>query len=97
LKVLTKGIMPDGTHVQIEDWSEDYSFCSYGSTIAGYPKSKMSHEGAFSPKGNETYRFSFSFESETETRTAFDGLLAGTKALADFKAKINNPKHADCI
>lgn len=62
MKVLQKGIMPNGTVIQIEEWNENYSFMPYGGTIASYPKSKVSHEGSFAPKGNETYRFQFDFK-----------------------------------
>jgi hypothetical protein len=37
MKVLRKAAMKDGTPVQIEDWSEDYSFYEYGEHIAAYP------------------------------------------------------------
>ena len=66
MKVLKKGAMSDGTKIQIEEWSEDYSFMPYGRTIGVYAKSKMSHEGSFTPKGNEIYRFEFDFNSNKE-------------------------------
>ncbi len=34
MKVLEKGIMLDGTVIQIEEWNENYSFMPYGSTLA---------------------------------------------------------------
>ena len=97
MKVLLKGVMPNGTPIQIEEWNENYSFVPYGSTIASYPKSKMSHEGSFAPKGNQVYRFQFNFYSDDEAKTAFNDLLSGVKALSDFKDKMYNPKYADCI
>jgi hypothetical protein len=97
MKVLKTGIMPNGTHIQIEEWNENYSFMPYGSTIASYPKSKMSHDGAFSPKGNQVYRFDFNFESEQETKCIFDSLLNGEKGLADIKTNLNRKEYADCI
>ena len=97
MKVLTRGITPNGTPIQIEEWNENYGFIPYGSTVASYPKSKASHEGTFSPKGNEVYRLSFNFNSEIEAKSAFDGLKAGVKELADYKTNMDNPKYADCI
>lgn len=97
MKVLLEGVMPNGTPIQIEEWNENYSFVPYGSTIASYPKSKMSHEGSFAPKGNQVYRFQFNFNSDDEAKTAFNDLLSGVKALSDFKDKMYNPKYADCI
>lgn len=97
MKVLEKGIMPNGTPIQIEEWNEDYSFAPYASTVASYPKSKVSHEGAFSPKGNQTWRFDFNFDSENEAKKAFTELLSGEKDLSDFKNKLSNKKYTDCI
>jgi len=97
MKVLETGVMPNGTQIQIEEWHENYSFMPYGSTIASYPKSKMSHEGAFAPKGNEMYRFSFNFTSYEETKKVFEQLVTGKKELSELKQFIYNPKYADCI
>ena len=97
MKVLQTGIMPDGTAIQIEEWNESYSFMPYGSTITSYPKSKVSHEGNYAPKGNQVYRFQFNFKSDEETKNAFNELLAGTKQLADYKANLYYPQYADCI
>lgn len=97
MKVLRKEVMPNGTAIQIEEWNENYEFMPYGSTIASYPKSKVSHEGSFAPKGNETYRFSFKFKSAEEAKEAFDSLMLGAKVLSDFKDKMDIPKYSDCI
>lgn len=97
MKILQTGILPNGTHIQIEEWNENYSFKPYGSTIASYPKSKISHEGNFAPKGNEIYRFEFDFESHEETKRAFNELVTGQKTLVDFKDKLYNKRYADCI
>ena len=97
MKVLKTGIMPNGTQIQIEEWNENYSFIPYASTLASYPKSKVSHEGAFAPKGNEIYRFQFNFKTEEEADKAFQDLLTGTKTLTDFRTNINTPKYRDCI
>jgi hypothetical protein len=97
MKVLEKGIMPNGTSIQIEEWHEDYTFMPYGSTIASYPKSKTSHEGSFAPKGNEVYRFSLKIKSEVETKKAFNDLLSGNKVLSDFKENLSKKDYLDCI
>jgi hypothetical protein len=97
MKVLQKGIMPNGTPIQIEEWRENYSFVPYGATIGSYPKSKVSHEGAFAPKGNVVYRFAFEFDSGEEAETAFKALLEGNKALADYRENLQTKKYADCI
>ena len=40
MKDIKRGEMPDGTHIQIEDWSEDYSFHNYGDTLVAYPRTR---------------------------------------------------------
>lgn len=97
MKVLQTGIIQNGTHIQIEEWNENYSFISYGSTIASYPKSKASHEGTYAPKGNEIYRFSFDFKSNDETKEAFNNLLSGIKNISDYKENLSDKKYLDCI
>lgn len=97
MKVLEKGIMPDGTVIQIEEWNEDYKFLSYGSTLATYPKSKISLEGQFSPKANERYRFELKFDSYKETKEAFQNLIEGKIVLSDFKDKLYDRRYVDCI
>jgi len=97
MKVLQTGIMPNGTHIQIEEWNENYSFMSYGSTLASYPKSKVSHEGTYSPKRNQVYRFDFDFKSNEETKESFNNLVNGSKQLVDFISNLNRKEYADCI
>lgn len=97
MKILSKGIMPNGTKIQIEEWSESYKCIPYGSVIASYPKSKVTKSGAFAPKLNQTYRFSFNFNSESEAKEAFKELLSGSKKLCDFKENLDVKEYADCI
>lgn len=97
MKVLERGTMPNGTAIQIEEWHENYDFYPYADCIASYPKSKMSHEGAFAPKGNEKYRFSFHFPSTEDAKNAYNELLAGTKQLVDFVEYMWDKKYVDCI
>ena len=40
MKIDRKGTMKDGTHIQIEDWSSDYSCYKKKRHIAAYPKNK---------------------------------------------------------
>lgn len=97
MNVIKKGIMPDETHIQIEDWHNNYDFIPFGSTLASYPKSKVSRDGAFAPKGNEPYRFSFQFKSSVEADAVFQSLLSGESTLADYKSNMIEEKYADCI
>ena len=40
MKIVRKGTMKDGTHIQIEDWSADYSCYKNNRHIVAYPKNK---------------------------------------------------------
>ena len=74
MKVLQRGQMPDGTEIQIEEWSENYSFYTYGSMLAAYPKNRY----------GEKVRANKTFESAEEAGKAFNALKNGDKTLADF-------------
>ena len=74
MKVLQRGQMPDGTDIQIEEWSEDYSCYAYGSMVAAYPRNRR----------DEKFRASKTFESAEEAGKAFNALKSGEKTLADF-------------
>ena len=97
MKVVKTGTLKDGTNIQIEDWSEDYTFHNRADVLASYPKSKMTHKGAYAPKAGETYRFSFRFRSAEETNAAFNDLKEGRKILSDFKNYIDSNEYIDCI
>ncbi|ADO59909.1 hypothetical protein [Paenibacillus polymyxa] len=98
MKVVKTGNMKDGTAIQIEDWSEDYSFHNKADVLASYPKSKMTHEGTYAPKAGERYRFSFWLGSAGETESAFNVLTEGRKTLSDFKKYMHGKlEYQDCI
>ena len=74
MKVLQRVQMPDGTEVQIEEWSENYLFYAYGSLVAAYPKIRY----------GEKVRASKIFGSAEEAVKAFNALKNGDNTLADF-------------
>lgn len=80
MKVLQRGQMPDGTDIQIEEWSENYSFYAYGSMVAAYPKNRY----------GEKVRANKTFESAEEAEKAFLALKNGDKTLADFNFTAKN-------
>ena len=88
--------MPDGTEIQIEDWSVISCF-SPNSALAAYAISKISQPGPFAPKGNERYRFAFHFESEKEAKAAFDKLKSGKAELSEYVSYLWDRELADCI
>lgn len=97
MKVLDKGIMLDGTSVQIEDWKEDYSFMQYGSTLASYPISKQTLKGSFSPNLGRKFRCEFNFSSHEEAKNALNELTKGNKTLFDYKDFIQDRELLNCI
>lgn len=98
MKVLEKGIMQNGTAIQIEEWKEDYSFMSYGSTLASYPKSKQTLDGSFSPNRNEKFRFSLDFNNHEEAKEAYNKLLNGEMQLNDYAGNFKgDADYLECI
>ena len=89
MKILEKGLMPNEVSIQIEDWSKDYSFMSYGSTIAAYPKSKQTLEGSFSPNVNEKFRFQLEFNNYEEAQEAYYQLINGKSGLINYVKNFN--------
>ncbi len=80
MKVLSKGKMPNGEGIQIEDWSADYTIHSYGDVIAAFPRKKNPGR----PDGC-SYRAECQFASYEEAKAAFDSLVAGSSSLDDYK------------
>lgn len=98
MKVLEKGKLPDGTEIQIEEWSENYSNIPFASTLGCYAISKMTRGGIFGPRAGESYRFQYDFISNEEAKIVFDSLVSGNKVLSDFTANMHNKNiYADCI
>lgn len=95
--ILKKGLLEDNTRIQIEDWSDDLSFRKYGSTLAVYPKSKVTLNGQFAPKYNKSFRCDFEFNSHDEALKAFQELINNVKNLKDFELYLNDPKLKVCI
>lgn len=83
MKVIKKSYTPDGVQIQINDWSEDYSFFATNSEIAAYPKAKASSPYGWVRAG-ENFRCGFTFESEEQALKAFQQLESGEKRLEDF-------------
>ena len=71
MKVLCECILPDGSLVRVEDWSEDYSCCPYGSMIGAYPRKYG------------RVRAEAQFENHTQTLEAFEKLSQGKVTIFD--------------
>lgn len=97
MEVIKNATMSNGTNIQIEDWHSNYDFMPEASTLAAYTKSKASHNGSFSPKANEDYRFQFDFKSCEDAMQAFDNLLNGKKELKDYIPYMYKREYQDCL
>lgn len=83
MKIITRGITPDGVHILLEDWREDYpGYENY--TIGAYPIAKNT-DGIWI-RGGEKFRLSISrFTAEDDVMQIFDDLLNGKITLANLK------------
>ena len=113
MKVLKTGKSAGGVDIQIEEWSENYSFMPYGSRLALFPncwatliggvapgagECVATHKGQFAPKAGESYRFSFEFPSNEEAEAAFTELESGNSTFTDYlKYWAGKPEYRDCI
>lgn len=95
MTILEKGIMKDGTQIQLEDWSEEYPNLK-GKTLAAYPIAKRSLEGSFAPKEGKTFRCCFTFR-EAVAKEVFEKLKEGKEELIDYKEFLNFPKNAEAL
>ena len=82
MKVIQKAYMPNGTNIQLEDWSNTYSFYNLPALVA-YPvatKSQLWRREGF------TFRLELdaNWTSKEEIEAAFNGLQEGTLNLIDL-------------
>lgn len=107
MRIIKKGVMPDGTAIQIEDWSENYSCYTKCGTVAAYPIAKASIQKTtrggcyggswYYPEANRKFRASFNFDCGICAELVFDKLISGEAQLKDFAEYIDNPEHAQCL
>ena len=85
MEVIERAVMPDGTDIQIEDWSKDYSCFAECGTIATYPIAKQTARNLLEyPRRNETFRLDIQFKNKDEARKCFEQLKSGEKQIIDF-------------
>lgn len=95
--IIRCGLMPDGTKIQIEDWSRSYKLFAPCSTVAAFPKSKVNLISRDVIGEGETFRASFTFFNAEEAERAFERLLKGEATLKDYEFYMDNPRHAICL
>lgn len=100
MKVLERATTPDGTKIQIEDWTQDYD-CFKTLSIATYPialKKPTSKETPFF-EINKPFRVAINrnWTNDNEVKNAFEELKAGTKNIKDFSEQFWDLWHAECL
>ncbi len=83
--VRKRGVMPDGTQIQIEDWKNDYPNVVKTISIAAYPKAKNTGTHQWVKKG-ETFRLELSREFKTDefVENLYEKLISGRISLEDL-------------
>lgn len=98
MKVLQKGTLPDGTKIQIEDWSQTYANMPYAGTVATYPTATQSgDQNRFEPQRGDKFRLAFDFESTEAAAKCFEQLTSGKMQLADFAEHLDRPQNLNFI
>lgn len=91
MKVIEKAVMPNGTEIQLEDWSS-HNTTSYpdlnGLSIGAYPVAKNTGENRWVRSG-EKFRLTISVNNrsgytDADVRADFDALKNGKKRLEDL-------------
>lgn len=96
MKIIEHATLPDGTKIQLEDWSENNTeqFPDlYGMHIGAYPIAK--NTGKYWIQGGQPFRLTISQNKYTgysndDVRADFEALKNGTKALEDLAAHFWN-------
>ena len=93
MRIVKKGVMPNGIRMQLEDWSEDYPFFAPVAHIAAYLVARESRdrEGVWRyPERGKPFRLSFYFGMDKSAELAFLALQDGEKALTDFSEYVDD-------
>lgn len=97
MKVIKRALMPDGTEILLEDWSEnntpEYPNL-HGYTIAAYPFAVRTGPYGWIKRG-ERFRLQISHNPYSgyvgeRILSDFDALVAGEKSLADLRSHFYN-------
>ena len=97
MKIIKKGILPNGDNLIIEDWSENYPTLSNRYNVVAYPIAKASIQGSFAPKGGEGFRCGFCFPTIEAAENAFSALETGINKLSDYADNMERADYLPCI
>ena len=85
MEIIKKAVMPDGTHIQLEDWRKDYPNVYDDFTIAAYPIAQNTINGSWIKSG-EKFRLDISrFNADDDVKQIFEDLISGKITLADLR------------
>ena len=91
MKIITEGKMPDGTHIQLEDWRTSFPETkSLWHTIGAYPRSLKNSGRLFGPRRGEEFRLDMKFKSAAEAMEAYEKLVRGDAELLDYRERFWN-------
>lgn len=109
MQVLTKGVMPDKTKIQLEDWSTNFpALHAENDTLVAYPIAKQPATvlefecvNGFRkyeyPQLYRTFRLAFQFPCAADAEAAYNKLLIGTANLLDYEEYMQEKKYSDCL
>ena len=99
--VLRRGVMPNGTCIQLENWHDIYDFKPANATIGAYPIAKESCPSIWAgeyPKKGEAFRCFFEFNNEEDALEAYTNLICGYKCLVEYLDNYSgDPEYKKCI
>lgn len=100
MKIIKKSITPNGEHIQIESWKEDYS-CFDTYLIATYPTMKKQpiSKKVYGMEIGKPFRVEISrgFTSDDEVLQVFQQLENGEKNIKDFREKFWDLWCIECL
>jgi hypothetical protein len=85
MTIVDKGVMPDGTEIQLEDWRQDYDNL-FGYMIATYPIAKNTGKRGW-VRGGREFRLSITInecKNYDAVKAEYDALIRGEKTLEDM-------------
>ena len=98
MKVLERATTPNDIDIQIEDWSQDYSFHKFGDVVATYPKATYTANNRLEyPRFKETFRLEFNCEDDAQAREVFNNLKNGTKTLLDYSNFVLEKRYLEFV
>jgi hypothetical protein len=94
MKVIERAVMPNGTDIQLEDWSKHNSKeypDLYGLTIGAYPIARNTGRYRL-VRGGERFRLSIARNSYTgytneQVKADYNALVSGEKTLEDLSSR----------